>query len=1250
MAFDPDAYLAKSNAPAFNPDSYLSGTQQGQFDPDAYLARTNLPVATAPRPVASPPFSTGQRQPAPVRPTDPNKLREQRAREEAQKFYNPAQAYIPQDKTRFSRLVFAYGNQDKARAADEMWDGLVSEYPEYAKDIEGWFTKGYDPNNVPKLLETRRRIDAKKAADAEKKRLEKQAKETIGPVGAASMAAVRAILPAVARPNRLGAYGQELAGAEAEQPPTELIPMTDVEQSVRQARPWSTFAGEVGGSVAGFVPFVKGAQALSLGSKLASKLPALEKALPTLSKYMPGFVDNLAAFNVHDQVFMPEDSTLADRAKHAALSSTMALAFSSTGAMGQAGKAGKYAEPIGNAAIGYATAKMSGEDNDMALVNALTFAALPYGMKLTDVVAKRVGPAVMEARVKKAATDMGVSEPEAKITAQKVVQGITDAAQELSVQPKQEPTVGATAPKPVESGPKLSTPTKHVVSAVRTGYTEGVSPTKLMSEYGINKPVFDEIISGKYGRGKWNDNSQAIPKGEPNAPIQEVQAEGQVIPEGFHEIKTVTRAAELSEGKGPFAPEARVAREAGSNLAETTPVKSMVQSATEQATVDPYAALKAAKDAVDPKEKAARYVGYLEARKAKGEVAQEAFDALAKEGSAAGTVLRIVRELKLGTPEGRADMWMQLFTRWAKKSGAELPKDSVAEIRSRFEKAESLTDDAARNEATQDAINFSVLNVPRSRAMWNAYRYSNVLSNPRSHIRNLSGNAVQLAIVRPAALIFKGNIKGAKTFAVEAGKAFGKGVDAFMQSMRGDAPPSKTFEQSGTTVFDAALQKRLPKALTFVNRMMEGGDMMARAMIEAGETARLVQSGVKPETAQARAKELSEQYLYRQNLGVEMKDPSQSVVTRALDSGGYLLDKVRSVPVLGPLMSPVLMFVRTPMNIAKSGVKTSPLGYLGNLTKDGVAKGRYNKPFNKLTPDEQVLVNEELGNRVGLARLGVAVTAIGSLLAATNRTTWAPPKDEESKKLFYDSGMKPYSIKIGDKWVPMWTFGPLALSLAIPAAARDVMIDNPKYSGSDMGTKLIAVAQNMAKYVITQSPFSSVQSFMDNVTGDVYDPGKFLAFTSQQFIPASGLINYVNQWIDPTYRKASGFKQNMKASIPGLSQDVPAHTTTEGEDAVRTLMDILPPFSIGQENKDYSQRYKSRNEELKSRATHNREITSIAAEVDSGKKPVSEVYVYANQFSEDERVRLLQTVKSRYPKIGIASKSSSVISKRDRGL
>ncbi len=198
----------------------------------------------------------------------------------------------------------------------------------------------------------------------------------------------------------------------------------------------------------------------------------------------------------------------------------------------------------------------------------------------------------------------------------------------------------------------------------------------------------------------------------------------------------MTRAAYDDHGSGPYAAEAAGARASGANMADNVPIGAMVEAAKAEAAIDPAKVFADAQAEKDPILAACKYAGYLE--QAKGHVSrQKAFDAVAESGTLAGTLLRILREVRTLTPEGRADFHMAMLRRWLKQNKIkDLSQNVMDEIRRRFLLAEQQQDATIQAKMIQDAITLAVAHVPRRRFWWMAFRYSNVLCNPRSHERN----------------------------------------------------------------------------------------------------------------------------------------------------------------------------------------------------------------------------------------------------------------------------------------------------------------------------------------------------------------------------------------------------------------------------------------------------------------------------------------------------------------------------------
>ena len=265
--------------------------------------------------------------------------------------------------------------------------------------------------------------------------------------------------------------------------------------------------------------------------------------------------------------------------------------------------------------------------------------------------------------------------------------------------------------------------------------------------------------------------------------------------------------------------------------------------------------------------------------------------------------------------------------------------------------------------------------------------------------------------------------------------------------------------------------------------------------------------------------------------------------------------QVRKWPVIGKPAEWFIPFVTTPINVAKLGVEHSPLGFIG---------GEYGK------------------QQVASATLGTIISGAGAMMAVQGLTTWAPPQDKKERELFYASGRKPYSVKIGDTWVPMTYFGPFAVALALPASLKHYQEDT-KESLTDNELEIItkAILSDM-KFVTSQTPVSGVGGFFKVLEGDDdYSLSKVAGFTATQAIPLNGLVRYINTIYDPIFRKSHGFVESIQKDLPGISKQLEAYKTPEGKPAEREPVNYFLPYDIGLTEQEYEIQLKNRKDRLK---------------------------------------------------------------------
>jgi len=527
-----------------------------------------------------------------------------------------------------------------------------------------------------------------------------------------------------------------------------------------------------------------------------------------------------------------------------------------------------------------------------------------------------------------------------------------------------------------------------------------------------------------------------------------------------------------------------------------------------------------------------------------------------------------------------------------KPENFKLSKEEQTEIFKRMTEIRAMPEGAEKTNATLEMIDIVANKVPPSVSeLIDAYRYQNMLSSPRTQMRNIGENIANTFFTRPVDI----TLKGAIDF-VQAGltgkerKAYVKDVATYMKSSINAVPNAANAFMSvwrleqGTEIgkpdigfsvkgeFAKARMKQMPSALTIVGRFMEASDKFNSALIGAGEFAVMKKRGATDAEAYARGNDLAEKYIYRDKL--DPKDPDLSYFSKAISSLGKMMNDSRTLPVLGTLSKWYVPFLRTPINKGIQMIERSPLGLVrGKVDQEAAAK--------------------ILG--------GSIATAIGATFAYEGNTTWAAPTDQREREWFYASGRKPFSVRVGDKWIPFWYFGPFALAFGIPAAIKNYTVDQKQAMTEDSIDKLLKVSEGLAQFIGSQSSTQSIGAFFQAVSGDM--DATFpatTAFTLEQLIPANGLVRFINTMVDPFYRKSSGFMEQIEKDLPYFSQQLEARVGPLLEPAKREMHNYFLPYDIGIEKPVYEGMLPIKRHEARQKYLDN-QMNKLIKDMNSGK-------------------------------------------------
>lgn len=236
--------------------------------------------------------------------------------------------------------------------------------------------------------------------------------------------------------------------------------------------------------------------------------------------------------------------------------------------------------------------------------------------------------------------------------------------------------------------------------------------------------------------------------------------------------------------------------------------------------------------------------------------------------------------------------------------------------------------------------------------------------------------------------------------------------------------------------------------------------------------------------------------------------------------------------------------------------------------RDAVPGGRFIAPFVKIA--DRLLVKgfeyTPVGAVRGMRQMAAGATqegadllarsAIGStvmlgvagMASEGNLTAWAP-KDGTERERFYAAQKQPWSMKIGNRWVPYGQLEPFATPIAMVAAARQAYEESGELPPADVA---LHVSQALAQRTLDASYMDSIQSLFEAMSSDERAVDKLAkvaaGVATGVAVPYSGAVRGAAVTQDPRYVKPEGFWENVAAGIPWLREKLPSQIDRWGEE------------------------------------------------------------------------------------------------------
>lgn len=256
-----------------------------------------------------------------------------------------------------------------------------------------------------------------------------------------------------------------------------------------------------------------------------------------------------------------------------------------------------------------------------------------------------------------------------------------------------------------------------------------------------------------------------------------------------------------------------------------------------------------------------------------------------------------------------------------------------------------------------------------------------------------------------------------------------------------------------------------------------------------------------------------------------------------------------------PLMTVVLPFVRTPLNIFKQGLERSPFAFMLAEFRQAMKQGG--------VAADQALARMTMGTSAALGFW---------YLAAQGKITGGG-KLGDRKNTEQLTGIPPYSIKAGDTWYQYNRLDPWGMVLGLAADAHDFYMNDMAPSQwvderESVGAKIMAGSILIASKNMLSKTWA--KGVMD-ITNVLSDPDRYaqgwVNNLASNFVPYSSLLRGITKETDESTREAFTWVETLKRNTPGLSDTLPPKRDWLG-DVMPNNGDIVNPILSAKESTD----------------------------------------------------------------------------------
>lgn len=328
---------------------------------------------------------------------------------------------------------------------------------------------------------------------------------------------------------------------------------------------------------------------------------------------------------------------------------------------------------------------------------------------------------------------------------------------------------------------------------------------------------------------------------------------------------------------------------------------------------------------------------------------------------------------------------------------------------------------------------------------WNAWRYLSMLGNPRTHVRNILGNAFFAPVVfaknRVGAAMEAAayQISGGKTGRSKAIVGLGKGDRALYRAAFADFGNMENVIMDGQKLSDAARMNKSIREGQVVFKHLKALEAFRKAngrLLDAEDAWFCKRYYANALASYAKKNGISAEMIVQNGDGLAA---ARAYAIREAQRGTYRDVNAFSQMVTGIgnagrnsknafaragnlLMQGVLPFKKTPANILARGVEYSPLGFLTSIAA-------YAKEVRRsgITVDERQAAGIKLMDGLSAGLTGTGLMALGFLMAGQGWLRGHGSDDDKERRQEEANGHQAYSLEAGGVSVTLDWVAPEAL-------------------------------------------------------------------------------------------------------------------------------------------------------------------------------------------------------------------------------